>query len=192
MLPQETYGVHPRRFVALSLTNRCNSRCRHCSSGAEGKRGNELPFGDYVKFIRSAPYPLLTTFDSPDFQAVCTARERSNTPLQSLTLANDAALFELAQGLASRLMREVDGTDSAANRERIRRAFLLCLSRPATEPELELLAAYQERQANAFASGKAESIAPADTPAGFAPNEAASWTSVARALMNTDEFITRE
>lgn len=146
----------------------------------------------YVKFIRSAPYPLLTTFDSPDFQAVCTARERSNTPLQSLTLANDAALFELAQGLASRLMREVDGTDSAANRERIRRAFLLCLSRPATEPELELLAAYQERQANAFASGKAESIAPADTPAGFAPNEAASWTSVARALMNTDEFITRE
>lgn len=54
MLPQSTYGTHPKRFITLSLTNLCNSRCRHCSSGLDGKQDNELPFGDYVKFIRSA------------------------------------------------------------------------------------------------------------------------------------------
>lgn len=37
----------------------------------------------YTFFYRSAPYPLFTTFDSPDFQSVCTRRNRSNTPLQS-------------------------------------------------------------------------------------------------------------
>ena len=47
--------------------------------------------GIYTMFYRSAPYPTLTTFDSPDFQSVCTRRQRSNTPLQALTMANDVA-----------------------------------------------------------------------------------------------------
>ena len=43
----------------------------------------------YTMFYRSAPYPLLTTFDSPEFSTVCTRRSRSNTPLQALAVAND-------------------------------------------------------------------------------------------------------
>ncbi|MEX2581258.1 MAG: PSD1 and planctomycete cytochrome C domain-containing protein [Verrucomicrobiales bacterium] len=149
----------------------------------------------YTKFFRSAPYPLLTTFDSPDFQSVCTVRVRSNTPLQSLILANDDAMFELAQGLGARLMRDVEGTDSAANRERIRRAFALCFSRPPTEEEVEAVAAFQERRAAGFRADSegAGKVAPETWPEKtFDPATAASWTAVARALMNTDEFITRE
>ena len=104
----------------------------------------------YIKFIRSAPYPLLTTFDSPDFQSVCTARVRSNTPLQSLALANDEAMFELAQGLATRLMTSVSGKDDAANRERIRHGFALCFSREPDKAEVDLLASYRNAQAKAF------------------------------------------
>ncbi|NNE94113.1 MAG: DUF1553 domain-containing protein [Verrucomicrobiales bacterium] len=148
----------------------------------------------YVKFIRSAPYPLLTTFDSPDFQSVCTARIRSNTPLQSLTLANDEALFELAQGLAARMMREVSGTDSVANRNRIRHGVLLSYARKASESEIDLLAKFQEQQSAAFQADPegAKAVAPKEIPEGFDAAQAASWTTVARALMNTDEFITRE
>jgi len=148
----------------------------------------------YTKFFRSAPYPLFTTFDSPDFQSVCTARVRSNTPLQALTLANDAALFEFARGLGGRLLREVAGSGREADRERIRRAFLLCHSRPPSTSELETVAAFQESQRESFRGDPeaAEKVAPEDVPDGCDPAVAASWTTVARALMNTDEFITRE
>jgi mono/diheme cytochrome c family protein len=148
----------------------------------------------YTRFYRSAPYPLMTTFDSPDFQSVCTARTRSNTPLQSLALANDTAMFELAQGLGERLMREVAGTDSAANRERIRHGWTLCFARPPLDSELETVAAFQELQAGRFQKDEAAArvVAPADPPPGYDAATAASWTAVARALMNTDEFITRE
>ncbi len=148
----------------------------------------------YVKFIRSAPYPLLTTFDSPDFQSVCTARARSNTPLQSLTLANDQAMFEMAQGMAARLMSEVKGNDSATNRQRIKRGFYLTASRPPSESEIEMIAAFQESQATQFAADPqgAKLVAPKEIPDGYSMPEAASWTAVSRALMNTDEFISRE
>ena len=84
----------------------------------------------YTFFYRSAPYPLFTTFDAPDFQTVCTRRQRSNTPLQSLTLANDPAFLEIAQGLAARLVRDVPGEFAATLDARLRHAFALCFSRP--------------------------------------------------------------
>ena len=56
--------------------------------------------GLYTFFKRSAPYPALTVFDAPDGTSTCTRRIRSNTPLQALTLLNDQAFLEMAQGLA--------------------------------------------------------------------------------------------
>ena len=52
--------------------------------------------------MRSAPYPMLTTFDTPRFNTTCTRRMRSNTPLQALTLANDEAMLETARALGRR------------------------------------------------------------------------------------------
>jgi mono/diheme cytochrome c family protein len=143
--------------------------------------------GLYIQFYRSAPYPLLTTFDSPDFQSVCTARVRSNTPLQSLALANDEALFELAQGLGARLLKEVPADDE----KRLERAFLLCYARPPSDAERNAVASFRESQLASFVKDPvaAEEVAPKGSKD---PAEAASWTAVARALMNTDEFITRE
>ncbi|HSJ03534.1 MAG TPA: DUF1549 and DUF1553 domain-containing protein, partial [Verrucomicrobium sp.] len=65
--------------------------------------------GMYTLFYRSAPHPLFTTFDAPDFQLVCTRRSRSNTPLQALTLANDEAFVEMARVMAARLCKECPG-----------------------------------------------------------------------------------
>ena len=149
----------------------------------------------YTKFYRSAPYPLLTTFDSPDFQSVCTARIRSNTPLQALTLANDEALFELAQGLGVRLMNEVRGTGESARRSRIRHGFVLSLSRQPSEEEVDAVSAFQKAQVARFQRDPegAVKVAPPQYPEDlFEVASAAAWTAVARALMNTDEFITRE
>ncbi len=137
--------------------------------------------GLYTRFYRSAPYPMLTTFDAPDFQTVCTRRERSNTPLQALTVANSAALFEMAQGLGTLLVREAPDAEA-----RTELAFERCYGRPASEAELERVLSFQRSQEAAFKANPESSEAIAKSP------EVASWVAVARALMNTDEFITRE
>lgn len=156
------------------------------------KGENRFRRGLYTLFYRSAPYPMMTTFDSPDFQSVCTARPRSNTPLQSLTMANDAAFFELAQGLAVRLLSSVKGAGSPADRERIRLAYLRCFARPPSSGELAAVSDFLERQTARFTAdaGARKAVAPEVT--GHPPAVAAAWTAVARALINTDEFITRE
>lgn len=136
----------------------------------------------YTQFYRSAPYPLLTTFDAPDFQSVCTRRPRSNTPLQSLTLANSDALFELAQALGNRLY-QLENADAAT---RIDAAFLWCYARPASESERASVLTFFQNQQQHFEQHPDTAKKIGDTPA------AAAWVTVARALMNTDEFITRE
>jgi mono/diheme cytochrome c family protein len=149
----------------------------------------------YTFFYRSAPYPLFTTFDAPDFQQVCTRRQRSDTPLQSLTLANDPAFLEIAQGLASRLVREVPGEFAATLDARLRHAFALCFSRAPNATELAALRGYVERQLQGFAKEPASAAALANkelTKAGLTEAQAAALTAAARVLFNTDNFITRE
>ncbi|HEX4945270.1 MAG TPA: DUF1549 domain-containing protein [Blastocatellia bacterium] len=147
----------------------------------------------YTHFYRSAPYPLFSTFDTPDFQQVCTRRHRSNTPLQSLTLANDPAFLEIAQGLAARLVREVPGEFAATLDARLKHAFVLCFSRAPNATELAALRSYVERQAQDFANQPAKALVSQElTKAGLTEAQAAALTAAARVLFNTDNFITRE
>ena len=147
----------------------------------------------YTFFFRSAPYPLLTTFDSPDFQTVCTRRQRSDTPLQSLTLANDPAFLEIAHGLAARLVREVPGEFAATLDARLKHAFALCFSRPPSVNELTALQNYVERQVQNFSTQAASSMVNKElVKAGLTEAQSAALTAAARVLFNTDNFITRE
>ena len=145
----------------------------------------------YTMYYRSAPYPLFGTFDAPDFQTVCTRRPRSDTPLQALTVANDPAFLELAQGLAARVLREVPTGDADA---RIRRAFALCLCREPREKELAILRGYHAAQLADFTAdpAAAKKLLPPALAKTAASAEAAALVAVARALFNTDNFITRE
>jgi hypothetical protein len=125
--------------------------------------------GMYTWFWRSAPHPGLTVFDAPDASTACTRRNRSNTPLQALTLLNDQGFYELAQGLASRVLKE-GGTDNVGQ---VDYAFRLCLARAPKPAETETLTRLLQQSS-----------------AGRNPHDA--WTAVARVLLNLDEFITRE
>ena len=147
----------------------------------------------YVMFYRSAPYPLLSTFDAPDFSTVCTRRVRSNTPLQSLTVANDQVFTELAGGLAGRVLKQQpEGTDG----DRLRLMFRLCLTREPLDSELSVLVDFLSRERARFAGAAADaekfaSGAPASAVEGVTAVDQAAWTSTARVLLNTDEFMTR-
>jgi hypothetical protein len=143
----------------------------------------------YTMFYRSAPYPMLTTFDAPDFQSVCTRRVRSNTPLQALTMANDEAITELSKWLAIRLM-----SNAVTDQERVDYGFRIAYARSPSAHEEQLLLSYlSERRAYyADETEAAEVLSRAVKSPDNAPVECAAWISVARVLMNTDEFITRE
>jgi hypothetical protein len=113
---------------------------------------------------------MLITFDAPNGNVSCTRRVRSNTPLQSLTLANDEAFFECAQALADRTLAEAPADDLA----RANFAFRLCLARQPSPAEVELLDQLVADELSA------------------SPDQPAAWSRICRVLLNLDETITRE
>ncbi len=150
--------------------------------------------GMYTFFYRSAPHPMLSTFDVPNFNQTCTRRDRSNTPLQSLTMANDEALVEAAQALALRILSETSAENSVDAASRVERMFRTSLCRTPTEKELSALLAFFTAQQQHFAEREedAQKFAPGELPTGVSRGDAAAWTATARVLLNLDEMITRE
>lgn len=142
--------------------------------------------GLYIHFQRTVPYPQLMNFDSPDMAVAACRRERSNTPLQALNLLNDPVFVEAAQALAARVLRGV-GPPS------IERLFQICLARAPSRREAELAREYHQRQVRIYENDQAGAAAmfPVELP-GVPAVQAAAWTGLASALLNLDEFITRE
>lgn len=157
---------------------------------AESKGEDRYRRGLYTYFWRSSPYPFLVTFDAPNANVTCTRRERSNTPLQALTLANDRGFFEFAQALAACTLADVPAVDD----DRLRYVFRRCMAREPSVRELVRLSDYLQEQRQQFTDfpSDAEAVAPPALPANTSVVDGAAWTSVARVLMNLDEFITRE
>jgi hypothetical protein len=112
-----------------------------------------------------------------------------------LTLANDPAFLEIAQGLAGRLVRDVPGDFASTLDARLRHAFALCYGRSPNTTELAALRGYVERQAQGFAGQPASATALVNKELlkdGLTEAQSAALTAAARVLFNTDNFITRE
>lgn len=141
--------------------------------------------GVYTFAKRTAPYATFTTFDAPSGEACTARREVSNTPLQALTLLNDAVFVEVAQALGRRAAG-LAGSDA----DRATLLVRLCLTRHPEPGELERLVAFFQTQRQRLATGelKAAELAGANTPNAV---DAAAWTAVARVLINLDEAITK-
>ena len=146
----------------------------------------------YIITLRSVLYPTLTTFDAPDAADACVRRDRSNTPLQALTMMNDGVFVEAAQALALRTMRESTGDAT----QRLRWLFKRVLSRTPRDDELQRLAAFYDEQKSRVTRGGADAL----RAVGFIDKslaasekvEAATFVALARVLLNLDEFINRE
>ena len=149
-------GVFPPQPKEVFLFTQSNH------AWVESKGENRYRRGMYTHIWRQSQHPLLTTFDASDAQTSCTRRNRSNTPLQALHLANDPVFVELAEGLGKRIER--DGPTDGAGK--VRFGYRVCFSREPSSAEAARVLAYYEAQK--------------------------SWVAVARVLMNLDEFITRE
>ncbi len=151
----------------------------------------------YSFWKRTVPQPMLKILDAPDREVCTLQRSRTNTPLQALLLWNAPQYVEAARHLAGRMLESEAGQqpDPAAA------GFTLTTGRPATEDELSVLREHFAAERERFAAdeqaarellGVGDSPLPADLPAGLSLAEYAAWTSVARLLLNLDEFITKE
>ncbi|RUL87284.1 DUF1553 domain-containing protein [Tautonia sociabilis] len=144
--------------------------------------------GLYTFTKRTAPFAAFITFDAPTSEVTCPRRERSNTPLQALTLLNDPVFVEAAQALARRVAREVPQDD---DEQRAVRAFRLCLARRPDATEIAAILDFLAVQRARLEAGELDARAIAGTDNEDAV-ELAAWTVVARALLNLDETITPE
>jgi hypothetical protein len=126
-------------------------------------------------------------FDAPDANLAACRRDRSNNPLQALNLLNDPVFVEAAQALARRTLTET------SPEERAGRMFELALARPPGPREREWILSYVAQQKEIFEKDPeaAQQWSPVEI-SGCSLVESAAWTGAASALLNLDEFITRE
>jgi hypothetical protein len=159
------------------------------ASWTESTGANRYRRGMYTHIWRLTPHPMYTLFDGPELTTTCTRRTRSNVAVQALGLLNDPSFVECAQALAARLLVE-----AAGNEQRLDRLFVLCLGRQPTAEERELVMQLFIEQLQIFIADKQLAIAAVGdhTLANADLSTQAAWAAVSRAIMNLDEFVTRE
>lgn len=147
--------------------------------------------GVYVNVQRTLPFPAFATFDMGDANVCCVRRERSNTPLQALTLLNDPVFFETAQALGVRVLHENRHDFDA----RIDFLYRVCLGRHPSAYEIgEMKSLYSEELAMCRAHPEAARELVGDHVPSVDDEicDAAAWIGIARTVLNLDEFITRQ
>ncbi len=147
----------------------------------------------YTFWKRTASPPSLVTFDAPSREKCVARRSVTNTPLQALVLLNDPTYIEASRVLAAETLKSA-GRSSPA---RIRYGFRRATGRTPTAREVAVLEALVKQEFDSYRSapGKAAALLSAGEskvdPAIDKP-ELAAWTTLASALLNLDEVITKE
>lgn len=146
----------------------------------------------YTFWKRTVLHPLMGTLDAPS-REICTVREeRTNTPLQALTLLNEQAMVEAARMLAERVLREA----GPSTREQLAYAFRLVTARKPEPQELDVLQQLFEQHRRDFVDRPDDatlllSVGRSPSDPAHAPPVAAAMTTVANLLLNLDEAVTQ-
>jgi len=128
----------------------------------------------YLMQQRIRKHPFLALFDGADPNASTGERGVTTTPLQALFAMNDKFAHEQATAFARRLLRE-----AGEDRFRLERAYQLAFARRARPDEVrESLACLEAVRSKLRANG-----IPAEE------QELRAWSSVARALLGSNEFL---
>jgi hypothetical protein len=129
----------------------------------------------YTYAKRTTPFAAYLVFDGPTGENCIDRRDRSNTPLQALTLLNDPMYVEMARALATDVLRT-----EQTSQEIIATMFRRLLTREPSQAEMSMIETFLVEQQARAARGE------------IAADPIAMWTWVARSLMNLDEAITKE
>jgi hypothetical protein len=146
----------------------------------------------YSFWQRTKFNPSMGNFDATAREACTVRRQRTNTPLQALTLLNEVTYVEAARKLGERMMKQSPDAEA-----RLRFGFELALCREPTAKELAVLdrvlrqnqAIYRADQAT---SNKLLAVGASKCDGALDPTELAAYSLTASIILNLDEFITKE
>lgn len=146
----------------------------------------------YTFWKRTSPPPTMASFDAPDREVCSVRRGTTNTPLQALILMNDPTFVESARKFAERILAEGGPTIE----QRIVWAFRSATARPPTDRESAILRSIYDRQLQRFRGDTAaveKLLRVGESPVTSASDrtELAAWATVANAILNLDETITK-
>lgn len=171
-------GVYPPQPASVTTEGTYGSLPWTASTGEDRYRRSL-----YTYAKRTAPFAFTTTFDAPAGDACIVRRDRSNTPLQALSLLNDVTIMEAAAAFGQTLAAR-----SGPPAETLAFAFQRCFSRAPDAEESAALLAFFEKQLATFQT-KPESAR--ELAGKEAAPSLAAWTLVCRTLLNLDEFVTK-
>ena len=141
----------------------------------------------YTYWKRTAPYPSMMTFDGAA-REVCTSRRiRTNTPLQALVTLNDSAYIDMARLFAFKMKDSVENNI----KKQIGSGYEWAMYKPLSNDKLAALEKLYYQALSAFEKDKDKSC---EIVGGYDKRnqpETAALVVVANAMLNLDEFITK-
>lgn len=148
----------------------------------ETKPEDKYRRGLYTFWRRTTPYPSMITFDSPSREFCVSRRIRTNTPLQALITLNDPVYLETSKAFAAQMI-EVAPDDL---NQAIRVGYKMALCK---EPDTETVQILKGLYQNANTELKGELVSSREYQD---HHQIDAMAIVANAIMNLDEFITKE
>jgi len=155
--------------------------------------------GVYVHWQRQFLHPTLKAFDAPSREECTAERPKSNTPSAALALLNDPVFIDAARAFAKRVFEE---SNSEKFEDRLELAFGYAVSRKPERAEIDLLKRlYDSSVEEIKSSGSAKSVLGIEKETKEEVKivngsddrliDQAAWTTLARAILNMNETITR-
>ena len=144
----------------------------------------------YTFWKRTAPPPMMTTFDASERNTCMVRRQPTSTPLQALVLLNDPQMLEAARRIGERALKE----NAASIADQITLTFRLLTGRQPTTRELRVLEKLRTEQLALFRANHADAeamlkIGESASDPKLDRAELAAAAAVASAVMNFDEAI---
>jgi cytochrome c553 len=154
---------------------------------------NQYRRGLYTHWQRTFLHPSLLAFDAPSREECTAQRPVSNTPQAALTLLNDPTYVECARAMAARILAESPNLDDAG---RIVWTWREAVSRDPDDGERQLLLSLLTESRARFTADEAAargllSVGQSPQVEGAPAAELAAWTTIARAILNLHETISR-
>ncbi len=185
LLSEKMYGppVMPWQPAGLWLSP-YNDR-----SWITSQQGDQYRRGVYTFWKRTAPYPSMLSFDGVSRELCAARRIRTNTPLQALVTMNDSVYLEAGRQFAFLMQRSSPGTHDFSSL--ISNGYAHAMHKPIPPPKLAVLKKLYGQALAEYQANPAKTCSMVGMDDRYNTPETAALVVVAGAMLNLDEFITR-